>query len=110
MIEAIAIAIAVLGIVLLSILFARLRVVDAELLALNGQPDEALRALADAVDDGWRLLWPWTIYGANLRSLRDRPEFARIESILKDDMARQRDATAAMPHMGEFDLRDKPAE
>lgn len=87
-----------------------LGVVDAELLALNGQPEEALRVLASAVEHGWRLAWPWTLYGANLRSLRDRPEFARIEAILEDDMARQRAAAMAMPHMGEMDLRDKPDE
>ena len=87
-----------------------LGVVDVELLALNGQPDEALRVLASAVEEGWRLAWPWTLYGANLRSLRDRPEFVAIEAVLKDDMAQQLDAALAMPHMGETDLRDRPAE
>ena len=29
---------------------------------------------------------------------------------IAQDMARQRDAVLAYPHLGEFDLRDKPAE
>lgn len=85
-------------------------IMDVELLALAGEIDLALARLQEAVDGGWSLGWPYYVQGKNLESLRDRPEFAAIVAQLEAVSAEQSANWLAVPHLGEFDLRDRPAE
>jgi len=85
-------------------------IVDVQLLALAGETDLALTTLRDAVDKGWRWEWQWDLSNVNLDILRSTPEFQQIIADIEEDMAAQRQTVLASPHLGEFDLRDKPAE
>jgi len=85
-------------------------IMDIELLALAGDIDLALARLQEAVDGGWSLAWPYYVHGRNLELLRDRTEFAAIVAQLEAKSAEQSANWLALPHMGEFDLRDKPAQ
>ena len=87
-----------------------LAISDVELLALGGQEDLALERLQEAVDSGWLLTWQYFVHGRNLDAIRDRPEFREIVAQLEERTAEQSAAWAAMPHMGEFDLRDAPPQ
>jgi TolB-like protein/Tfp pilus assembly protein PilF len=68
-----------------------------EALALLGRGDQALEALRQLVDDGWRMRWQFDLrMTQHLKSLRDRPEFAAIVATIKADLeqqAREFDAT-----------------
>jgi TolB-like protein len=87
-----------------------LGIVDVQLLALAGETDLALKTLQEAVDNGWRWEWQWNMSSRNLDSLRSAPEFQQIVADIKNDMAAQGQTVLASPHLGEFDLRDQPAE
>ena len=64
------------------------QVKDAEILAMLGQDAEALAALQQAVDQGWRRFW-WYIaeHESNLDAVRARPEFQALTARLRADMA-----------------------
>jgi TolB-like protein/Tfp pilus assembly protein PilF len=81
-------------------------VLGAELLALDGQPDEALAELRRAVDSGWRFHWRFSLSSEGFDSLRDRPEFQEIIEFLEADMVRLRELVLALPDQGMYDLRD----
>ena len=83
-----------------------LAITDVELLALDGQDDLALVRLQEAVDAGWLLYWNYFVLGRNLDSIQERPEFRQLVARLEERSAEQGAAWAAMPRMGEFDLRD----
>jgi len=87
-----------------------LGIVDVWLLALAGETDLALETLREAVDSGWRMGWQWRLSSPALDSIRSTPEFQQIVAGIKTDMAAQLETILASPHLGEFDLRDKPAE
>ena len=87
-----------------------LGIVDVQLLALAGETDLALETLRGAVDEGWRMDWRWQLSNNNLDALRTTPEFQQIVADIENDMAAQRQIILASPHLGEFDLRDKPVE
>lgn len=87
-----------------------LGIVDVRLLALAGQADLALGTLREALDSGWRMSWQWGLSNPALDGLRSTPEFQQIVADIENDMAEQRETILASPHLGEFDLRDKPAE
>jgi tetratricopeptide (TPR) repeat protein len=87
-----------------------LSIVDVHLLALAGETERALETLRDAVDNGWRWEWQWALSNNSFDTLRDAPEFRQIVADIENDMAAQRQTILASPHLGEFDLRDKPAE
>jgi tetratricopeptide (TPR) repeat protein len=87
-----------------------LGIVDIQLLALAGETDLALETLRDAVDKGWRWEWRWALSNSSFDVVRDTPEFQQIVADIEIDMAAQRQTILASPHLGEFDLRDKPAE
>lgn len=50
---------------------------DAEVAAMRGDGDAAMRALAAAADLGWRYVWP-VQHAPSYASLRDRPDFAAL--------------------------------
>ncbi len=80
-------------------------IVDVSLLALRGDHQAALKALADAVEQGWKYDWRWHIGNPNLDSIRTTPRFAELETRLERETAEQLAAVRALPDMGEFDLR-----
>ncbi len=84
-----------------------LNIADIELLALNGQTQEALEGLLQAADAGWRNFWPWVVSGNNLAALRDEPELKAMSERIKMDFAKQLQAVYASPYLGEADLRDR---
>jgi len=80
---------------------------DVEFLALSGNTDSALDRLQDAFDGGWALGWQESVYGKNLESLRDKPQFRAIVAAFEARTAEQAANFEAMPYLGEFDLRDQ---
>ena len=85
-------------------------VMEVHLLVLDGEQDLAIAALEEAINGGYRWQWKWDLANPLYDTLRDRPEFQALLMYIAQDMARQREAVLAYPHLGEFDLRDKPAE
>jgi len=85
-------------------------IMDVELLALAGEIDLALARLQEAADSGWSLDWRYYVHGRNLELLRNRTEFAAIVAQFEVRSAEQSANWFALPHMGEFDLRDKRPE
>jgi len=80
-------------------------IVDVSFLALNGDDEAALKALGEAVEQGWKYDWRWHMGNPNLDSIRDTPRFAELETRLERETAEQHAAVQALPDMGEFDLR-----
>lgn len=70
------------------ITYFELHYLAARIYALNGQPTEAIQALAKAIDIGWREYW--TKYDPLLASLADNPEFQQLIQFIDDDLARQK--------------------
>ena len=63
---------------------------DVEIYALQGNQQQALAALRQAVDAGWRFLWkPYLKYNTNLDPIRNTPEFKSVVAELKTDVAGQ---------------------
>jgi TolB-like protein/lipoprotein NlpI len=63
---------------------------DVQILALQGKKAEALTALRQAVDEGWRSLWWYYLkLDPNLDSIRDEPEFLGMVDEIAADMASQ---------------------
>ncbi len=63
------------------------QVKDAEIHALLGNTDEALEALDEAIEQGWRRFWWLAKQNPNLESIRDEPEFQAMLAALEADMA-----------------------
>lgn len=87
-----------------------LAITDVELLALDGQADLAIERLREAVEAGWLLGWQYYVFGRNLDSIRERPEFQQLVAQLQARSDEQAAAWAATPRLGEFDLRDAPQQ
>ncbi len=63
---------------------------DVQIYALQGQTAEALAALREAIDAGWRSLsWYYLKHDKNLDSIRDEPEFHAMVKEIEADMAEQ---------------------
>jgi tetratricopeptide (TPR) repeat protein len=63
---------------------------DVQIYALQGQTAEALAALREAIDAGWRSSWWYYLkLDKNLDSIRDEPEFQAMVKELESDMAEQ---------------------
>ena len=69
-------------------------IMDVEILALQGRTDEALTALREAIDAGWRGNWWLARHDPNLDSIRDHPDFQAMMAELEADMAAQRQRLA----------------
>ncbi len=77
---------------------------DVQIYALQGRKAEALKALREAVDEGWRKLWPfWLKYDPILESLHDEPEYRAIIAELEADMAAQLERIREMQAAGELE-------
>ena len=73
---------------------------DVQIYALKGQTAEALTALREAIDAGWRSLWWYYLeHDKNLDSIRDEAEFqAMVEEVRADitaQLVRLREAKAS---------------
>lgn len=63
---------------------------DVQVLALQGKSQQALAALKQAVEAGWRTMW-WYYLGLdpNLNAIREEPEFKALEREIRLDVAAQ---------------------
>jgi tetratricopeptide (TPR) repeat protein len=79
-------------------------VADVQTYVLQGRNPEALKALREAVDEGWRRSWPfWLRYDPILESLHDEPEYQAIIAELEADMAAQLQRIREMQANGELE-------
>jgi tetratricopeptide (TPR) repeat protein len=80
-------------------------IADAQIHALRGQKKEALAALREAENDGWRYLWRFhRDHDPNLAFVRDDPQFKAIFADIERDMAAQRARLGARPRNAPPDL------
>ncbi len=64
-------------------------IADAEILALQGKPDQAARRIVEAHEQGWLLRW-WSIQAnPNLNGVRDLPAVQGVIEQIRQDMAAQ---------------------
>jgi hypothetical protein len=79
-------------------------IADVEIYALRGDKQQALSALRQAIDEGWRGFWWYSLqYSPTLESLRDEPEFQAMVAEIEADMAVQLARVREMEQDGEFD-------
>ncbi len=77
---------------------------DVQIYALQGQTAEALAALREAIDAGWRTFWWYYLeHDKNLDSIRHEPEFEAMVDEIKADMAAQLERVRAMEASGELE-------
>ncbi len=63
---------------------------DVQIYAQRGKKEEALAALRQAIDQGWRTYWWYYLeHDLNLESIRDEPEFQAMVKEIEADMAKQ---------------------
>jgi len=78
-------------------------IADVRILALQRQPQRALRALRQAVDEGWRFLtWYQFEHDPNLDSIRGSAEFQRLYVETKTDLAAQARHVLELKESGEL--------
>jgi serine/threonine protein kinase/Tfp pilus assembly protein PilF len=66
-------------------------ILDAEIAAVRGDEDRAMRKLRESVDAGWVANWWWELrHNPNLSSLHERADYQRIVEELESKMSRQR--------------------
>ena len=76
---------------------------DVQILALLGRSDEALAALHQAIDEGWRVDWQYFFdIDPNLDSIRDHPSFLQMRSKVAQDIAAQLARSREMEASGEL--------
>jgi tetratricopeptide (TPR) repeat protein len=77
---------------------------DAQIYALQGEKQKALSALRQAIDEGWRSLWRYSLkLDPNLESLHDEPEFQAMVAEIEADMAEQLERVREMERNGELE-------
>ncbi len=71
---------------------------------MQGQTAEAIAALREAIDSGWRSLWWYYLkLDKNLDSIRDEPEFQAMVKEVESDMAEQ------LARVKEWEANGKPS-
>jgi tetratricopeptide (TPR) repeat protein len=76
---------------------------DVQIYALQGRTAEALGALREAIDSGWRSLWWYYLkHDRNLDSIRNEPEFQAMVKEIEVDMATQLERVRGMEREGEL--------
>ena len=80
-------------------------VADVQAYALQGKTTEALAALREAIDSGWRSLWWYYLErDKNMDSIRDEPEYQAMLEEVRADMAAQFARLREMESSGELAL------
>lgn len=78
-------------------------ITDVHIYALQNRPEQALDALQQAIDEGWRLLtWFFLEIDPNVDSLRGLPRFTELIAVLKADLAEQAQRVRALKESGEI--------
>ena len=78
-------------------------IADAQIYTLQGKTDEALAALRQAIDDGWRQYWWYHAeHDPNLDSIRNEPKFQAMMDEIRTDMAVQLERVREMERNGEL--------
>ena len=77
---------------------------DVRIYALQGNTEEALASLRQAIELGWRATW-WFYLGhdISLESIRDEPEYQSMVEEIEADMAAQLERVRAMEANGELE-------
>ena len=76
---------------------------DVLIYAQQGETEAALAATRQAIDQGWRPFWWYTLeYEASVDSIRDEPEFQAMMEEIKADMAAQLEHVKEMETSGEL--------
>jgi tetratricopeptide (TPR) repeat protein len=74
---------------------------DVRIYALQGKTEEALAALRQAINEGWRVYWWYFLeHDPILDSIRDEPKFQAMLEEVKADMAAQLERVRAMEASG----------
>ena len=77
---------------------------DVLIYAQQGKTKEALSALRQAIDEGWRAAWWYYLeHDPNLDSIRHEPEFQAMVEEIKADMATQLERVREMEASGELE-------
>jgi TolB-like protein/Flp pilus assembly protein TadD len=77
---------------------------DVKIYALQGDKQNALLALRQAIDEGWRSLWWYYLkQDPTLESLHDEPEFQAMVAEIEADMAAQLARVREMERNGELE-------
>jgi hypothetical protein len=79
-------------------------IADVQIYALQGEKEKALSALRQAIDEGWRSLWWYSLkLDPTLESLHDEPEFQAMVAEIEADMAAQLARVREMERNGELE-------
>ena len=63
-------------------------ITDVRVYSLQQRPQQALAALSQAIDEGWRVFsWLYLQHDPNLDAIRNEPEFRRLHERLHADLA-----------------------
>jgi tetratricopeptide (TPR) repeat protein len=78
-------------------------ITDVRILALQKRPQQALSALRQAIDEGWRFLaWYLLEHDPTLDSIRGEPEFQRLYAELQSNLAVQARRVQELKASGEL--------
>ena len=78
---------------------------DVRIYAIRGERQQALSALRQAIDAGWRSFWGYSLeHDLSLESLHDEPEFQAMVAEIKADMAVQQERLREKERNGEVEL------
>jgi len=79
-------------------------IADVEIYALQGDKKKALTALRQAIDEGWRFHWWYSLrLDPGLESLHDEPEYQAMVAEIEADMAAQLARVREMERNGELE-------
>jgi tetratricopeptide (TPR) repeat protein len=77
---------------------------DVQIYALQGDKQKGLSALRQAIDEGWRFGWRYSLkLDPNLESLHDEPEYQAMVAEIEADMAAQLARVREMERNGELE-------
>lgn len=78
-------------------------ITDVRVYSLQQRPEQALNALRQAVDEGWRIFsWLYLQHDPALDAIRGEPEFQRVYAELQADLAAQAERVRALKASGEL--------